>query len=145
MAEWRRIGCAVDFSETSRRAMEEAADLSRRFGASLLVFHVLELEEAPADMPPPPDVVERTRADLASRLEEWRAEAERRSGGRVASELATGPAAAEIARLAAERELDLVVTGTHGRRGLRHLVLGSVAEQVVRTAPCEVLVVRARP
>ena len=53
-----------------------------------------------------------------------------------------GPAAPGIARAAAERRLDLLVTGTHGRRGFRHLVLGSVAERLVHLAPCAVLVVR---
>jgi nucleotide-binding universal stress UspA family protein len=54
----------------------------------------------------------------------------------------SGAPAAEIVRFAAEREADLIVVGTHGRTGLKRLVLGSVAEEVVRTAPCAVFVAR---
>jgi nucleotide-binding universal stress UspA family protein len=54
-----------------------------------------------------------------------------------------GPAAPALAREAEARKLDLLVAGTHGRRGFRHLVLGSVAERIVHLAPCSVLVARA--
>jgi nucleotide-binding universal stress UspA family protein len=63
-------------------------------------------------------------------------------GRPVEAALLDGPAAPEIARAALALKLDLLVTGTHGRRGFRHLVLGSVAERLVHLAPCSVLVVR---
>ena len=58
------------------------------------------------------------------------------------AEVASGPAAETIVQIAQERAADLIVMGTHGRTGLRHLLLGSVAEKVVRLAPCPVLTVR---
>jgi len=142
---WKRIGCAVDFSETSRAAMEEAAGLARGTGAELLLLHVYEVPDAPVDMPPAPATVEANRAELSRKLEGWRAEAARLAGGPVEAQVVPGPAAAEIVRVARERGVDLLVTGTHGRRGLRHMVVGSVAEAVVRMAHCPVLVVRRSP
>jgi nucleotide-binding universal stress UspA family protein len=60
----------------------------------------------------------------------------------VAHEVLTGPAASEIVEFARARGMDLIVMGTHGRRGLSHLLMGSVAERVLRTAPCPVLTVK---
>ncbi len=144
MASWRKILCGVDFGEASRLALEEAADLARRFGAELVLAHAFE--------PPPPmaadalvaspDLVEQTRAELRRKLDGWAAEAGRRAGRPVRSHLASGEPARELVRLAREEGADLVVVGTHGRKGLKHLVLGSVAEKVVRAAPGPVLVVR---
>ncbi len=145
MPNWKTIACAVDFSETSRAAMEAAADLARGIGAELLLMHVFETPDAPVDMPPAPSLLEANRAELSRKLETWKAEAARLSGGRVVAEVVPGPAASEIVRVARERAVDLIVTGTHGRRGLRHMVLGSVAEAVVRMAHCPVLVVRRTP
>ena len=64
------------------------------------------------------------------------------SGWKVTTEAAEGPPATVIERLAKEREVDLIAMGTHGRSGLRELVLGSVAKRVVQRAPCPVLTVR---
>ena len=142
MASWSKICCPVDFSETSRAALDEAVDLAAHFGAELALLHVFEV--APT-MVSPPEVFERTVRELERKLELWRAEAERRGASRVRSTVANGVPAAEIVRFAREGGHDLVVMGTHGRRGLRHLVLGSVAERVVREAHCPVLVVRPAP
>ncbi len=60
-------------------------------------------------------------------------------------EVTSGPPADAIVRVAVERQADLIVMGTHGRTGLQHVLLGSVAEKVVRMAPCPVLTVRHRP
>ncbi|HVP66754.1 MAG TPA: universal stress protein [Anaeromyxobacteraceae bacterium] len=144
MAHWRKVGCAVDFSETSRAAMEEAADLAKGSEAELLLIHAFEIPGAPADMPPPPDSGRATRVELERKLEAWRAEAARRSGGAATAVVVEGAPADEVARCARERGVDLLVVGTHGRRGLRHLVIGSVAERLVRVAHCPVLVVRGR-
>jgi len=144
MPNWKKIGCAVDFSETSRAAMEEAADLAARSEAEMLLIHAFEVPGAPADLPPPPDSLKATRAELEKKLAGWGAEAARRSGRGVVTAVVDGPAADEVARCARERGADLLVVGTHGRRGLRHLVVGSVAERLVRVAHCPVLVIRGR-
>ena len=142
MTDWKRIGCAVDLSDGSLVALAEAEALAGRFGAELVLFHVVEWP-AGSEIPPPASAIEAMRQELAEKLERSRASAEKVLGRPVEAALLDGPAAPEIARAAAERKLDLLVTGTHGRRGFRHLVLGSVAERLVHLAPCSVLVVRA--
>jgi universal stress protein A len=146
MASWTKICCPVDFSETSRVALEEAAELSRRYHAELSLLHVFEPPGATAElMVSPPDLIDQTTKDLERKLELWKAEAERHGASPVRALVVTGAPATEIVRFALTAGSDLVVMGTHGRRGLRHLVLGSVAERVVREASCGVLVVRPRP
>jgi nucleotide-binding universal stress UspA family protein len=81
--------------------------------------------------------------ELERKLETWRAEAERRVGSKVEARVLPGLPAAEVARLALEGSFDLVVVATHGRRGVKRVLLGSVAERIVRDAPCTVLVVRS--
>jgi nucleotide-binding universal stress UspA family protein len=139
---WKRIGCAVDFSEGSRPALREAIDLARRSEGSLVLLHA---EEVPGvtDIPPPQGVVDALAREDRETLDAWAREAAASLGRPVEARLLPGPAAPAMARAAADLHLDLLVTGTHGRRGFRHLVLGSVAERVVHLAPCAVLVVRA--
>jgi len=143
MGSWRRICCAVDFSETSRLAMEEAAALARMSGAELTLVHVPEGPGPSAStVVAPPELFESMAAEAEGKLEAWRREAESSAPPPVRARTLAGPPAAEIVRFAAEVGADLVVIGTHGRRGIRRLVLGSVAERVVREAHCAVLVVR---
>jgi len=146
MLEWRRICCGTDFSESSRLAMLKAAGLARLLEGDLDLVHV--------HMPPPAmgtdmlvtpdDTGELALVELEKTMAMWRTEAERLLGRTVRSTVLSGDAAGEIVRLAHVRAFDLIVLGTHGRRGLKRLVLGSVAERVVREAPCAVLVVRRR-
>ncbi len=86
-----------------------------------------------------------TAADETATFEQWKAEAERLSGLPVSTVLLSSPAADAIVGFARDDATDLLVMGTHGRGGLRHAVAGSVAEEVVRAAPCPVLVARAGP
>ena len=146
MAEWTRICCAIDFSDACRFAMAEAADLARRFQAQLTLVHVYE---PPATAPLEPlepggQLLGAVWVDLERAMAAWRAEAARRSGARVRSTVRVGEAANEILHFAREDGMDLIVLGSHGDTGLRHLVLGSVAERVVREAPCPVLVIRTK-
>ena len=145
-ADWKRICCPIDFSDASRAAMEVAADLARRFGAELVLLHAYPI---PGYTFPDGSVVASPRmmqelADQAQRhLDEWRGEAERLSGNpRVVAEKAIGEPAAEIVSFARGRGVDLLVLGTHGRTGLEHALMGSIAERVVRRAHCPVLTVR---
>ncbi len=143
MSEWSRICCAVDFGEPSRMAMGEATELARRLGAELSVVHVVT--------PQPPVMGEilvgptgTSTLDVAeaeARLALWRVEAEAEAGVPVTTRLLAGEPAHEIARYADGEHVGIVVVGTHGRTGLRHLVAGSVAERVVRACHCPVLVV----
>jgi nucleotide-binding universal stress UspA family protein len=148
-ADWKRICCPIDFSDASRAAMEVAADLARRFGSELVLLHAYPV---PGYTFPDGSVLASPKmmqelADQAERhLEEWRASAERLVGApRVTAEKAIGEPAAEIVSFAESRKIDLVAMGTHGRTGLQHALLGSIAERVVRRARCPVLTVRPPP
>ena len=147
-ADWKKICCPIDFSDASRAAMEVAADLARRGGAELVLLHAYPI---PGYTFPDGSVVASPKmmqdlADQAEKhLEEWRAEAQRLVGAgaaRVGAQKAIGEPAAEIVAFAKGAGIDLVVVGTHGRTGLEHALMGSVAERVVRRAHCPVLTVR---
>lgn len=136
-----RILVPSDFSESSDAALEYARMLANRFGASLHLLHVLNeplLAEglaAEAFMSEPPAI----RAGL---VDEARAHLSQRASGTSSTEVVFGHAAAAIVECAARLGADLIVMGSHGRTGLAHLLLGSVAEAVGRTATCPVLTVR---
>lgn len=145
-ADWKRICCPIDFSDASRAAMEVAADVARRGGGSLTLLHAYPI---PGYTFPDGSVVASPRmmqelADQAKKhLEEWRAEAEKLVGApRVRAETAVGEPAAEIVSFAKSTGVDLLVLGTHGRTGIEHALMGSIAERVVRKARCPVLTVR---
>jgi nucleotide-binding universal stress UspA family protein len=144
-AEWKRICCPIDFSDASRAAMEVAADLARRFGAELVLFHAYPV---PGYTFPDGSVVASPKmlqdlADGAERhLEAWRRDAEAAGAARVEAAKVAGEPAAEIVSFAREQGVDLLVLGTHGRTGLEHALMGSIAERVVRRARCPVLTVR---
>lgn len=146
MAQWTKICCPVDFSESSRVALEEAADLARRHAARLTVLHVFEPAAAVAGelQAPMPELFQATAQELERKLAGWKLEAERLGAPAVEQAVVSGVPGREIAAFAAEGGHDLVVMGTHGRTGFRHLVIGSVAERVIREAHCAVLVVRPR-
>jgi nucleotide-binding universal stress UspA family protein len=144
-ADWKRICCPIDFSDASRAAMEVAADLARRGAAELLLLHAYPV---PGYTFPDGSVVASPKmlqdlADGAQRhLDEWRALAEGFGAPRVETAKEAGEPAAEIVAFARDRGVDLLVLGTHGRTGLEHALMGSVAERVVRKAHCPVLTVR---
>ncbi len=142
MVDFKKICCAIDFSEPSRAAMEEAARLTRLFQAELTLLHIYEARAAS------PEILlsdyEHAVPDLERHMGEWQLAAERVAGRPVRTVILTGSPAAEIIRFVQEGLYDLVVTATRGRTGLKHIVLGSVAERVVREAECPVLVFRRR-
>jgi universal stress protein A len=144
MLQWSEICCGTDFSEPSRLAMLKAAELARRLECGLELVHVYTPPPAAAtEMPVTPEAFGAMALDeLQKKMAMWRDEAERLVGRPVRSCVLAGDPASEIAGLARQRPFDLVVVGTHGRRGLKRLFLGSVAERVVREAGCAVLVVR---
>ncbi len=146
MAEWKRITCAIDLSDPSRLAMDSAADLAGALGAELTLLHVHEPPpRAAVDLlVTPTGVAELSAEETEEALAAWRASAAERAGTPVRSIVRTGGAAAEIVAHAREQGTDLLVLGTHGRRGLAKLAFGSVAEKVAKQAPCPVLLVRPR-
>jgi nucleotide-binding universal stress UspA family protein len=142
----RKILVAVDFSEPSEAALEAAIDFAGRFGAALRVFHAFELPiplVSPYEVAIPDKYLEETRRAAEARLAEA-VKRVRKAGLSADSELGEGPAAAAIVRAAESWGADLLVLGTHGHTGLKHLLLGSVAERALRSAPCSTLAVKAR-
>jgi nucleotide-binding universal stress UspA family protein len=142
----RRIIHASDFSKASRAAFAKAVDLAKAYRAELLVVHVLSV------VPPflgegyvPPNVWEEieagARAGAQRQLNRLVARA-RRAGVHLKSLVALGSPYEDIVRAAKRTRADLLVLGTHGRTGLTKVLLGSVAERVLRTASCPVLTVR---
>lgn len=146
MVPFRKLLVPTDFSKHSSEAIRAAADLSRRYEAPVTLAYVFEpvtyaLPEGHVMQSPPQ--LEEMRSAFEQRLVEASAEATAAGALGVQTKLLTGPIANEITDFAQQGQFDLIVMGTHGRTGLRHLVLGSVAEKVVRTAHCAVLTVRA--
>jgi nucleotide-binding universal stress UspA family protein len=145
-ADWKRICCPIDFSDASRAAMEVAADLARRFGADLVLLHAYPIPGytfPDGSVMASPKMMQELADQAARHLDVWRADAERLVGSsRVAAEKAVGEPAAEILSYARSAGVDLLVLGTHGRTGLEHALMGSIAERVVRRAHCPVLTVR---
>jgi nucleotide-binding universal stress UspA family protein len=144
---FERILCPTDFSDFAERALRRAASLARWFGAKVTVLHAIQPVPwiAPgagwaAGIVVPQDLLRPVREDVAKRLEEFVAP----FGGEgvtVETRLDEGDAARQIEAVAEALPADLVVMGTHGRGGFERLVLGSVAEKVLRRAPCPVLTV----
>jgi len=145
-ADWKRICCPIDFSDASRAAMEVAADLARRFGAGLVLLHAYPIPGytfPDGSVVASPKMMQEIAEQAERHLEEWRRDAEAIAGaGGVTTEKAVGEPAAEILSYAKDNAMDLLVLGTHGRTGLEHALMGSIAERVVRRAHCPVLTVR---
>lgn len=138
------ILCAVDFSPASELALELAADLARRHRCQLTVAHVHEPPATSATdlLVALPDAFEQAARETERELDRCRLRAEQLADRPARAALLHGAPAEALVRWAREHPCDVVVLATHGRTGLRRAVLGSVAEKVVRTAPCSVLVAR---
>jgi nucleotide-binding universal stress UspA family protein len=143
-----RILVPTDFSEPSDAALDYARVLAGRFGASLHVLHVIE---TPGAMMSPevyiadsPEVQAQLFEHAKDRLQHRVTPNDRTRHG-ATTEIVSGPSARSIVNYATERGMDLIVMGTHGRTGVAHLLMGSVAEKVVRDAPCPVMTVRRAP
>lgn len=146
MTEFKHVLVPVDFGDSSRAALDVAIDLAKRYGASLTLVHCCEIPAYGYNPLGPPVIDLLTPVQDAGRslLEETLVELRPRFPGADAV-LVTGLPADEILAAASERRADLIVMGTHGRRGLGHVFMGSVAERVVRTSPVPVLTVRRPP
>jgi nucleotide-binding universal stress UspA family protein len=136
----------VDFSEHSARALECAKTLAAKFGASIHVLTVVPdpfvlPDPGPWYVPLPEGYAEGLRHDAESHVQGLFTDAERATLNPEAA-VAFGDPYREILGYAKGAAIDLIVMGTHGRGGVAHALLGSVAEKVVRTAPCPVLTVR---
>jgi universal stress protein A len=147
MTQLKRILVPTDFSDHSEHAAAYALELAKRYEADEI--HCVHVSDIPADLMatsayymtgPSEQFVEQVRAESRKSLEAF---AQKNFPGvPVQAVFLEGRPFAEIVRYASENQVDLIVISTHGRSGIKHALFGSVAEQVVRKAPCPVLVVK---
>jgi nucleotide-binding universal stress UspA family protein len=143
---YRRILVPTDFSSTSEQAWRAAMELARTTGAELVLLHVLV--EAPLYSETPfsgarlHEVYESAREWATKKLEQWAAQADA-AGLVVRVEARAGVPYQEILTTARSAGIDLIVLGTRGRAGVERALLGSVADRVIRLAPCPVMSVRS--
>lgn len=145
MINLKRILLPTDFSKLSSSATKYACELAEKFNAELHLLHVFQIQTIST-----PDLA--MSLALPSLIQESRVAAEKslaafldpkwKDGRTVVAAVVQGPPFVEIIRYAREKDIDLIVLSTHGRTGLIHALMGSVAEKVVRKAPCPVLTVR---
>jgi universal stress protein A len=147
---WKTILVPHDFSSSANHAVAIARDEAKAHGAKLILLHVIDLPTAikpdtvivPDDTGAPINVkdyairkAEEHLADLADRIA--------KDGVSASTFIRVGKPEDEIVRFATENNVDLIAMGTHGRTGLAHMLVGSVAERVVRTSKCPVLTIRS--
>jgi universal stress protein A len=145
MSQIRTILVPVDFSDHSSQALEMAADVAKAFGgAKLHLLHCYQIQ--PVGVSPYgivlPETYDRDIREAASRqLEAWRQKAVA-AGVEAEVHLSAMYPSIAISETASEIDADLIVMGTRGLSGIKHVLLGSVAERTLRTAPCPVLTVK---
>ncbi len=144
-SEFKTILCPTDFSEESYRAIDYGLQFAKVWDATLLLAHIIhtptgELYQPAGDVVHVLTFDQATRRDL-TRLEEIR---DTRLEGYANCEVLVdvGDPYQQLMAIAQQRRVDLIVIATHGRSALEHLIMGSVAEKIIRHAPCPVLVVR---
>jgi nucleotide-binding universal stress UspA family protein len=142
---FRKVLCPIDFSEDSRRALAYAAELTAPGGAGITLLHVVEPAITFSNLPMAEDNLQSLDRRATHELVRWASELETKVAVPVATEIRIGrPGVQTLTTLDADPTFDLVIVGSHGRTGIRRVLLGSVAEQVLRHAACPVLVARAR-
>lgn len=142
-----RILVPTDFSEFSKPAIVYGCALAARFDSQL---HLLNVTQDPAVYVPEPTMI--SMEAIQQQISDLHAEGETalaklpedgwENSKPIIREVRHGSPFVEIVRYAKEKDVDLIVIGTHGRTGLKHVLVGSVAERVVRKAPCPVLSIR---
>jgi nucleotide-binding universal stress UspA family protein len=141
------ILCPTDFSENSEHALKYALALATLSQADLQLFHVVEPITYPQStelFEPVLDEVElmmKLQTAFQQQLED-QVTTLKEEYPKISGKLATGNTFLEIIQVARDEDVDMIVMGTHGRTGLAHVLIGSVAERVVREAPCPVLTVK---
>lgn len=149
MSELRieRILCPVDFSEESTHALRYAGELAAHFGAEIIVVHAVEPLPYPVEFGPLPALLTDAEPMLLKRAKEQLEALRSKELGSLPKSYAVveiGIPEHAICEAATRERCDLVVLSTHGRSGLSHLLIGSVAERVVRLAPCPVLTIKPK-
>ena len=143
MISLKKILCPIDHSDCSKEALKYAVSFAMRDEAKLYLLHIIDIRsfnESLNAMPtqiPDNETLEQLRIKLLDCIPE-----EIRDDMDVEATVIQGIPFAEIISTAKKKEIDMIVIGSHGRTGLKHMMMGSVSEKVVRKAPCPVLTVR---
>lgn len=140
--DFKTILCPTDFSEESGHAIAYGVRFAEISGATILLPHIIHMPtENYYDDRGHVMAFDELRASVQVKLQELR---DKYVPDSIRSELICeiGDPYEQLMKLSKDREVDLIVTSTHGRTGLPHLVIGSVAEKIIRHAPCPVFVVR---
>jgi nucleotide-binding universal stress UspA family protein len=148
MKTFEKILVPLDFAVHSMEALRVASDVAIHYSASMTLLYVYE----PIDYALPegyvlytPEQLAQITTEFETRLAGAKGRAQELGVQQVSTRLLQGSAALEIVDFAKTEGVGLIVLGTHGRKGLAHVLMGSVAERVLRTAPCPVLSVKAPP
>ncbi|QDU64719.1 Putative universal stress protein [Planctomycetes bacterium Pan216] len=144
--ELKRICCPIDFSDAATHSLRYGLTLAQQFGAQLHLLHVVQdimptVAEPGMAILPSDELIRNLEAGAKEGLEKAIPEDWEHSVD-LLHVVRQGLPFHEICRYAKQEEVDLIILGTHGRSGLAHFLMGSVAERVVRAAPCPVLTVR---
>ena len=143
MREFKTILCPTDFSGESYRAIGYGVRFAKSGDGTILLAHIIHVPsgELYQDTKPNTLTFEEAKRRGLGQLEEIRA---KQLGGYPKCDLVVeiGDPYEQLMAIVGQRKVDLIITATHGRTGLRHLVMGSVAEKIIRHAPCPVFVVR---
>ncbi len=143
MISLKKILCPIDHSDCSKEALRYAVSFAMKDKAKVILLHVIDIRSfneglvAISAQIPNEETVEQFKAKLLDCIPE-----EIRDDMDVEAVVVQGVPFAEIISTAKEKEIDMIVIGSHGRTGISHMMMGSVSEKVVRKAPCPVLTVR---
>lgn len=146
MITLKKILVATDFSPHSDVALKYAAEFSQAFEAEVILASIVEEPTLMAELPPmgeayfPPNLAEMQQKSAEQACEKKIDEFDLKNARTIVT---LGAPFVEIVRIAREEEVDMIIIGTHGRGAIAHMLLGSVAEKIVRKAPCPVLTVRS--
>lgn len=143
---FKKILCPVDFSEFTKDVVAYAADISRQYGAELHVLHVIPnlTYFTPYESFLTPENLVAMEKNIQDEVDRDFKKVLSAVGIDVRKVVRTGVAFVEIIDYAKTEGIDLIVMGTHGRSGIEHILIGNVAEKVVRKSPCPVMTIRPR-
>jgi nucleotide-binding universal stress UspA family protein len=140
----KQILVPIDFSPPSEKALKYAVRFAEQFGSSVTLLHVIQPVVYPADFGYPAPVVDTLDDAVQKQVEDRLQALARQSNLEMRTLVRVGQPYHEITTAAKELDVDLIIITTHGHTGLKHVLLGSTAERVVRHAPCPVLTLRER-
>ncbi len=144
MIEFSKILYLTDFSESSEYAGKYALSIAGKYGCRIYVSHVVEPFTYADDFGIDYGTQFREMEATARKLLDKAVASMKRSGADAESVLLSGNPSAEIIKFAEEETIDLIVMATHGRSGVEHFIMGSVAEKILRKSPCPVLTVKIK-